>query len=226
MEADILSADILAQLQKLQLDPARPLIISDADEVLLRFLERLDYYLETQGLWIDLSSYALDGNIKSRSTNQPVKVPTLLDDFFNAQTAHIEPTKGAANALAQLAQRAQIIVLTNLPASEKTRRKENLARHGMDYPVVVGNGLKGPAVAWLNAQIIDAPVFFLDDIPHNIDSAATHAPDVHRIHFVADPRLGKLIGAAKGANTRIDVWSQAYEWIAHKIDEHDGRAMP
>ncbi|MGI9439640.1 MAG: hypothetical protein ACR2OT_01545 [Parvibaculales bacterium] len=225
MKVESPSADILAQLEELQLDPARPLIISDADEVLLRFMERLDHYLETKGLWIDLSSYALAGNIKSLSTNQPVEVPTLLDDFFNSQTAHIEPTKGAADALARLAQRAQIIVLTNLPLSEKPRRKENLVQHGMDYPVIVGNGLKGPAVAWLDAQIIDAPVFFLDDIPHNIDSAAQHAPDVHRIHFVADPRLGKLIGAAKGADTRIDVWSQAYEWIRTKIDSYDGRTM-
>ena len=41
----------------------------------------------------------------------------------------------------------------------------------MDYPVIVGSGLKGPAVAWLTRHI-DAPVFFLDDIPHNIDSVA------------------------------------------------------
>ena len=101
-------------------------------------------------------------------------------------------------------------------------RIDNLASHGIDFPVVIGSGLKGPAVAWL-AQNMQAPVFFLDDIPHNIDSVAEHAPDVHRIHFIADQRLAKLIGPAKGASQRIDVWEEAYEWISDKINAHVGR---
>jgi hypothetical protein len=70
---------------------------------------------------------------------------------------------------------------------------------------------------------MQAPVFFLDDITHNIDSVAEHAPDVHRIHFVADPRLAKLIGPASGASKRIDVWEEAQDWITGQIDAHAGR---
>ncbi len=212
--------DIIEQMEKLDITISRPLIISDADEVLLRFMQRLEHYLQQQGLWIDLDNFAISGNIKSRETNQPVEVPTLIDDFFASETLHIEPTDGAAKALGRLSERAQIVVLTNLPVVEKQHRIENLAKHGMNYPVVVCSGLKGPSVAWL-ATRVNAPVFFLDDIPHNIDSVAKHAPEVHCIHFVADPRLGKLIDAAKGATVRIDVWSQAYDWISAKLDAHD-----
>ena len=41
---------IMSQLEALTLDPHRPLIISDADEVLLKFMERVEVYLESIGL--------------------------------------------------------------------------------------------------------------------------------------------------------------------------------
>lgn len=215
-----IAPEIMSQLEALSLQKDRPLIITDADEVLLRFMERVEHYLDTLGLWIDLSSFALSTNIKSKETNEPVKVPTLIDDFFAAETAHIEAAHGAADALASLSELAQIVVLTNLPASHREDRINNLKGHGMDYPVVVNSGLKGPAVKWLT-QKTSGPVFFLDDIPHNIDSVAEHAPEVHTIHFVADPRLAKLINKAEGATARIDIWAEAHEFIAGKIAEYD-----
>ncbi len=89
----------------------------------------------------------------------------------------------------------------------------------MDYPVVVNSGLKGAPVKWL-ADKVDGPVFFLDDIPHNINSVAEDAPHVHCIHFIADPRLQKLIGKADGATARIDVWVEVHDWITGKINAH------
>ena len=215
-----IAPEIMSQLEALSLHEDRPLIITDADEVLLRFMERVEHYLDTLGLWIDLSSFALGSNIKSKETNEPIKVPTLIDDFFAAETTHIDAAPGAADALASLSQVAQIVVLTNLPAPHREERISNLRGHGMDYPVVVNSGLKGPAVKWLT-QKVAGPVFFLDDIPHNIDSVAEHAPEVHTIHFVADPRLAKLIDKAEGATARIDIWAEAHEFIAGKIAEHD-----
>ena len=215
-----IAPEIMDQLEALELHPARPLIITDADEVLLRFMERVEHYLDTLGLWIDLSSFALGSNIKSKKTDEPVKVPTLIEDFFAAETAHIEAAHGAAEALASLSRMAQIVVLTNLPAPHRNERIANLKGHGMDYPVVVNSGLKGPAVKWLT-QKVSGPVFFLDDIQHNIDSVAEHAPQVHTIHFVADPRLAKLINKAEGATARIDIWAEAHDFIAGKIADHD-----
>ena len=213
---------IMAQLEALSLDPNRPLIISDADEVLLKFMERVEVYLEGIGLWIDLQNFGLTNNIKSKETNEPVKIPTLIDDFFAAETPHIDAADGAAHVLSALSAQAQIIVLTNLPADHKQARIDNLKGHGMDYPVVVNSGLKGPAVKWL-ADKVAGPVFFLDDIPHNINSVAEDAPDVHCIHFIADPRLQKLIGKADGATTRIDIWAEVHDYIAgHISDDENG----
>ena len=209
--------EIRAQLSDLSLDPAKPLIISDADEVLLRFMERLEHFLEQQGLWIDLQSYNLNDNIRNRVTNEPVQLPNLIDDFFVSETRHIAPTPDAGDALARLSARAQILVLTNLPMHAKQARADNLAAHGMDYPLLVGSGLKGPMVAEIIGQHTP-PIFFLDDIAYRIDSVAEHTPHVSRIHFVADPRLAQLASPAKNADARIDIWNEAHDWISTKLD--------
>ncbi len=214
-----IETEIMSQLEALQLDPSRPLIISDADEVLLKFMQRVEVYLDSIGLWIDLQNFGLTNNIKSKQTNEPVKIPSLIDDFFAAETPNIDAADGAAASLKSLSEKAQIMVLTNLPAAHKQARIDNLKGHDMDYPVVVNSGLKGPAVKWL-ADKIDGPVFFLDDIPHNVNSVAEDAPDVHCIHFIADTRLQKLIDKADGATARFDTWAETHDWIAAKIDAH------
>lgn len=219
-----ISEDHHKQLADLVIDPQVPLIITDADEVLLRFIDRLEHYLERQGLWIDLKSYNLNDNIRSRSTNESVQLPNLIDNFFKSDAHALEPAPGAARALTRLSERAQIVVLTNLPLHAREARIENLAAHGMDYPLIVGSGAKGPLVSALITRHLslssDAlpPVFFLDDISYHIDSVAEHVPDVLRIHFVADPRLARLATTASRADARIDVWSEAYDWISAKLD--------
>lgn len=209
--------EIEAQLNTLTLNPDRPLIVSDADEVLLHFMQALENYLDRQGLWINLNNFAISGNIRSKKTDEVVEIPTLLDDFFADSTRIMTAVDHAADSLTALSERAQIIVLTNLPAIHKQSRIDNLAEHGMDYPVIVGSGLKGPAIAWLEERV-SAPLFFLDDIPHNINSVEQSCTRAHRIHFVADHRLAQRIDRASGASARIDCWKQAHDWIATQLD--------
>ena len=213
-----LSEEIINQCNELTLDPKRPLIISDADEVLLQFMVQFEHYLDTRDLWIDLQSFKLKGNIKYKNTDNPadVKMPDLLDSFFESETLNFQPVDEAVNSLTMLSQHAQIIILTNLPLAQRQQRIENLRNHGMDYPVIVGSGPKGPAVKWITANMT-APVFFLDDIFHNINSVADHAPKTHCIHMIADKRLRDMMGPADKASARIDDWPDAREWILQKI---------
>ena len=194
--SNMLSEEISNQIETLELDPDRPLVISDADEVLLQFMRQFEIYLDRNDMWIDLSSFRLQGNIKYKGSDEAVdmKNRNIIDDFFAAETLNFSPVEGAAEALNALSKEAQIIILTNLPLAQKSERQINLSKHGMDYPVIVGSGLKGPAVKSLGEKI-NAPLFFLDDIPHNINSVAEYVPTSGRIHMIADPRLSKLIGA-------------------------------
>jgi hypothetical protein len=214
----MLSEEISNQIETLELDPDRPLVISDADEVLLQFMRQFEVYLNRNEMWIDLSSFKLQGNIKYKGSDEVVDMMNrnIIDDFFAAETLNFSPVDGAAEALTALSKEAQVIILTNLPIAQKNERQINLSKHGMDYPVIVGSGLKGPAVKSLGDKI-NAPLFFLDDIPHNINSVAEYFPMSGRIHMIADPRLSKLIGAAEGASARIDQWQEAQNWILDKI---------
>ena len=215
---NMLSEEISNQIETLELNPDRPLIISDADEVLLQFMRQFEIYLDRNDMWIDLSSFRLQGNIKYKGSDEAVDMTNrnIIDDFFAAETLNFSPVEGAAEALTALSKEAQIIILTNLPLAQKSERQINLSKHGMDYPVIVGSGLKGPAVKSLGEKI-NAPLFFLDDIPHNINSVAEYVPTSGRIHMIADPRLSKLIGAAEGASARIDQWQEAQAWILDKL---------
>jgi len=216
--SNMLSEEISNQIETLELDPDRPLVISDADEVLLQFMRQFEIYLDRNDMWIDLSSFRLQGNIKYKGSDEAVDMTNrnIIDDFFASETLNFSPVEGAAEALNALSKEAQIIILTNLPLAQKSERQINLSKHGMDYPVIVGSGLKGPAVKSLGEKI-NAPLFFLDDIPHNINSVAEYVPTSGRIHMIADPRLSKLIGAAEGASARIDQWQEAQAWILDKL---------
>jgi hypothetical protein len=217
-----LHPDVAAQLGALAIEPGRPLIVCDADEVLLQFVRGLEAFLHDQSLWLDLTTYALTGNIKRRADNVAVEaaeVQALLGRFFAERTGHLEPVDGAAAALAALAGRARVMVLSNVPLSQVEARHAALARHGMDYPVIGNIGAKGAAVARL-VDGMAAPAFFIDDIPRQLDAVATLAPDVVRLHFVADPRLARLIAPAASAHARHDDWPAARAYIEGHLDRH------
>lgn len=221
---DALPGEVIAQLAALRLQVERPLIISDADEVLLQFVRALESYLGEQGLKLELGSFALTGNIRDRATGTALpglQVRELLQLFFEERTGHIDAVEGAAAALSALARQAQIVVVSNVPFHLAETRQRNLARHGMDYPVIANSGSKGAVVARL-AGAIRAPVFFLDDIPRNLASVAEHATEVVRMHFVADPRLARLLGPAEHSHVRLDTWPEARQYIERRLSEGGG----
>ncbi len=211
---------VLAEIEALPINPGSPLIISDADEVILQFMAGLERYLNSQGLWIDLSSYAIHGNVKKHNEDTPIpneEVTELIKTFFRTHTESIEVVPAAPGTLAQLSERSQIVILSNVPAASREARIRCLNAQGVSYPVIANSGPKGPAVAALAARV-EAPTFFLDDIPHHITSVAETAPDVRRIHFVADERLAKLIDAAEHCDHRVDDWHSLQGIIEREID--------
>ncbi len=202
-----------------RLSPGRPLVITDADEVILRFVEGLDGFLKAQGLYLDLSTYRLHGNVKRISDDTPildVEVTALLDDF-RRDLDSLELVEGAAEAINGIMARADVVVLTNISPEQAHARLRNLATHGLSLPLVSNTGLKGPAVRALAARA-GRPAFFIDDIPQHLGSAAEHAPDVLRIHLVGDARLKALMPPAPHAHVRADDWREVSDFIARHLD--------
>ena len=209
------------QISSIRIDRNQPLIISDADEVLLIFMRHFEQFLDKGGYYFDWSSFRLTGNVHRRSDKYTLvqnEVFGLLKSFFDQETRHLKEVPGASGALKRLSSRAQIVVLSNVGEEYFADRKRCLEGHGMDYPLVANRGEKGPAVHEIAKNML-APEFFLDDSPNNIKSVADKANFVRRIHFVHDKRLGKLVQQAPDSHHRIDNWDQAEVAIENELND-------
>jgi len=196
-------ADLIASIV-----PRRPLLLLDADEVLLRFVERLEQYLLTQGVELRLTSFQLGGNIYPLGGNTPVlgeQVRDHIAGFFDACVDDVPLVNGAVDALDRLRGHYQIAILSNVPSRCRARREASLKAQGLDFPVIANRGDKGPGAKEM-ADAVRAHTVFVDDLPPQHASVAAHAPDIHRVHFIGDPRLAALIGKAPDAHVRFDDW--------------------
>lgn len=198
------------------IDRNRPLIISDADEVLLQFIVTLEVWLINNDYIVDFKTFSLTDSIKNKATMRTVsqhEMGYILDRFFEEKVEDIPAVNGAVEALSDLSETAQIIILTNVPARHRERRYKALRRLGMDYPVIANDGSKGPMVKSL-ASGHKAPIAFIDDLPPHHTAVAEAAGHIHRLHFVADSRLAAKIGKADAAHARHDTWAQAKDWLS------------
>ena len=206
-----LHEDVAPQLEGLTLDRGRPLIISDADEVLFDFMRAFVGFVEEQGHYYDWKSFALTGNIRRPSDDEalsPADVRTLINTFFAERTETIPAVEGAAASLEALSKDGvQVLVLSNLPLAQREDRARALAKHGMPYPIIANAGLKGPTVRALTGQI-ESPAAFIDDIGSHHDSVAEHADAVHRIHYSSHPRLRALQGHIPSAHHQAESWEE------------------
>lgn len=199
-----------AEIQQLKLDREAPLVVVDVDEVLAMFMRGFERFLGGHGLELRLDRFALFQNIYRPGDAEHLDVAAgraLFEKFFEADVEDIDPAPDAAEALAALAARSSIVVLTNAPPQGRLPRARWLVKHGFDYPMVVGSGLKGPAVAAM-AQMTRGRAAFIDDLLPNLDSVALEAPDVARFQMVADERLRPLAFADPDRHRRIDEWSK------------------
>lgn len=193
----------------LVLDAGRGLAVIDVDEVLALFVQGFDRFLRTRGYELRLNTFALFASIYGLDAETPAELKVaqgLLASFFAEGCGGLDPAPGAAEALADLSTLAQVVILTNAPEPARALRKDWLRRHNMDYPMILGVGLKGPAVADLARQV-KGPVMFVDDLVVNLDSVAEAAPDVVRVQMIADPTLRRIAPTAPDRHALLDSWT-------------------
>jgi hypothetical protein len=197
----------------------RPRLILDCDEVILEFAGPFAQWLrEARDVELKFDSFALVGNMRHLSDGRAVDMsefPALLDGFFEHGQRLQKPAEGAVEVLTSLSHDFDLIVLTNIPAAWRDIRLEVLREHGLDVPVHANDGPKGRMVKQLAG---DRRAVFVDDLPPHHSSALKHAPDVGRLHMVADATLQGLIPAAPDAHVRIDRWSEAEGWIREYLE--------
>ncbi|UTP41401.1 hypothetical protein M9M90_09565 [Phenylobacterium sp. LH3H17] len=197
-------------LADLGVDPAKPLLLVDVDEVLGLFMEGFGRFLEGRGLEFRVDRFALFQNIFRPGEAEHLPIAdgrNHFDDFFRYGCGDMEPAPGAVGALEALSRQASVVIFTNAPGPARLARARWLGRHRMDYPLVLNTGPKGPLAAGMANQV-RAPAVFVDDLMSNLDSVAESAPHVIRFQMVADRRLQPLAPSAPDRHTRIDDWDE------------------
>ncbi|MHA1127828.1 MAG: HAD family hydrolase [Alphaproteobacteria bacterium] len=196
------------QISALNLQRDKPLLIVDADEVLVHFAQPFTAYLAKREWELRLTEYRLEYAIRRAdgSVADEGETHRLVHGFIDAETHRQPEIPGASSALREISLGAQIVVLSNVPQRRHADRIANLVGHGMEYPLVVNSGPKGAALRAITNGII-APVAFVDDSPAQIESAAKDAPQVHRIHFAGCSIIQSVLPKVKDANATPDDWS-------------------
>ena len=200
--------DLSDALSALPIDAGRGLAIIDVDEVLALFIQGFDKFLRPHGYEFRLQNFALFSNVfpaGGEASVDTAQAKALFDRFFSHGCGEIDPAPGAAEGLASIAAVANVVILTNAPETARELRGGWLKQHGMDYPMILNSGPKGPAVKALAART-HAPVMFVDDLISNLDSVERDAPQVIRFQMVADPALRPLAPGDPNRHRRVDDW--------------------
>jgi len=214
MSHDIADA-VHEQLADISIHGERPLLICDADEVLVQFVTAVEAWLIDRGFRLDMKTLAITGNVTRIDTGEVLsgeEVGQKLQEFFETGMEHQQAVPGAPETLARLSDSHEVVILSNVPPHLRAERQRGLKREGFDYPVIANHGHKGPAARVL-AEQSGQPVFFIDDLPPNHTSVAEHVPHARLIHYVADPRLHTLMPTAKEAHIRAQDWAEIESYI-------------
>lgn len=199
----------------------KPLLITDCDEVLLHMVRHFGEWLgETHDIDFALNGSDFAESMRRRgdgSTLQPQEMWALLDGFFPAEMERQTLVPHAREVLGRIAEVADIVVLTNLQDHCRDHRITQLANHGIVHRVECNQGGKGGPVARLVAEHGAPVAVFVDDLATHHESVAKHAPDVFRLHMVAEPSLAPKVPPAPHAHARIDDWREAEAWILERF---------
>lgn len=205
----------LEQLKSLSLAGGRPVIISDADEVILHFSDILSKYLLGQGMYVNFKSYALEGNIKYTDTDIPVDSSLfgeIIEDYFENYVEKQPLVKGVSKHLENLSKFCDIVILTNIPHSFADRRRKKLSDSGLNYPMISSSGPKGPVMKAIR-RITSEKLIFIDDISQHHQSVAKFVPDSLRIQFIANDHLNSIEEKSKYCHHRCRDWSHIEQVI-------------
>lgn len=198
----------------------RPLFVTDCDEVLLHMVSHFaEWVAEAHGLSFDLSAPGFRDALRDRE-GRPVeaeRVWPLLDGFFAGEMHRQNLVPGAAEALAAISDHADIVVLTNIGDEFEAGRVEQLERFEIRHRVLCNRGGKGRPVLELVDAMGPSATVFVDDLSVHHESVAKHAPQVWRLHMVAEPRLAAHTPPAPHAHARIDSWDEAVPWILERL---------
>lgn len=201
----------------------RPLLICDCDDVLLHMVSHFgDWIDEEHDLEFRLTGHNFIDAVRPKDGGPPLKgeeIWPLLQGFFDTEMDRQTPVPGASEALVEISEHAEIVILTNLTDEFRDARARQLERFGIAYPVHTNQGPKGSKVEALLAAHKASLAVFVDDLSQHHQSVAETAPHVWRLHMIAETDIAPNVPPAEHAHARIDDWHEARRWIIDRITE-------
>lgn len=205
---------------------ARPLIVSDCDEVLLHMVTHFrDYLGEAHEIDFAWEGGSFINSMRRRGSGETIaeqEMWQLLNLFFDTEMHRQTAIPGAVEAMAELAGHGDVVILTNLQDHRAERRAAQLADHGIHARVFTNQGPKGPALKKIIEEFQPSHAVFIDDIAGHHASAAADVPEVTRLHFMGEPAVAPHIACALvagDAHARIDSWAEALPWILERLNQ-------
>jgi len=200
---------------------ARPLLITDCDEVLLHmvvpFREWLD---EVHGVNFEFADRNFVTALRRKECGTVLEhseVWAMLRGFFGTEMHRQTPIAGALETLGRIGDYADIVVLTNIGEDEHEGRIAQLRALGVTAPVFWNQGGKGEPARRIVDEYQPSAVLFVDDLAQHHESMAQHVPEAWRLHMVGEPEIAVHIPAAAHAHARIDSWVEAENWIRERL---------
>ncbi|OCP01241.1 MULTISPECIES: hypothetical protein [unclassified Ensifer] len=190
---------------------ARPLIVSDIDDVVLEFINPFKAFLDSCGHVLLPRSFRLTGNIVERASDQPVaeeEVRILLDAFYGSQDRWQTPAAQVVETLAALSEEADIVFLTAMPSHHAMVRRALLDRLGLPYPLLASEEPKGPIVEKLHGGR-PVPLVFVDDMLRNLQSVRHHAPSCLLINLMVNSEFRALAPKLDAGICAVTDWPEA-----------------
>jgi hypothetical protein len=203
---------------------SRPLVVSDCDEVLLHMVSHFrDYVDEAHGVDFDLAGGSFAQAMRYREGGAVLpdeEMWRLLNLFFDTEMHRQTAIEGAVEAMARLAEDADVVILTNLMDHRAERRTQQLLEHGIAARVFTNQGPKGPALKAIVEEYRPSQVAFIDDLAPHHQSVGLDVPDTVRLHFCGEPLIAANIDCAHSAghaHARIDRWDEALPWLLERL---------
>lgn len=204
----------------------RPLIISDCDEVLLHMVAPFKNWLEcSQGIAFHLEGHNFAEALRWQDSGEllaPADIWTMLGRFFDTEMDSQLPIAGAVEGINTLAEKADIVILTNLVDERRDKRFAQLAAVGINARVFTNQGPKGPALKAIIEEYAPTRALFIDDLAQHHASVAEITPHVTRLHLCGEPMIAHAIDCAHKAGhaeARIDTWDEALPWLLERLED-------
>jgi hypothetical protein len=205
---------------------SRPLIISDCDEVLLHMVAPFKNWLEeSQGVSFNLEGHNFTEALRWQANGEllaPADIWKVLGRFFDTQMDTQMPIAGSVEGINTLAEKADVVILTNLVDERREKRAAQLAAVGINARVFTNQGPKGPALKAIVDEYVPSKALFIDDLAQHHASVAEITPHVTRLHLCGEPMIAHAIDCAHKAghaHSRIDRWDEALPWLLERLED-------